>query len=73
MTSDPEFHALFVELREIIANENARVGWKDYGDHIRKGGADDLAARVSVQIALQSYLLGRQHVSDTIAGRRGTR
>lgn len=45
-------------LIEIIAEENARVGWKDYADHIRKGG-HDLAAQVSLAIAERAFLLGR--------------
>lgn len=43
------------QLLDIIADENARVGWRDYGEHIRKGGAQDLAAKVSMQIAMKAY------------------
>lgn len=46
------------QLVEIIAEENAKVGWKEYADHIRKGNRD-LAARVSLAIAERAYELGR--------------
>ncbi len=59
MSSEAEIIALAETLRNVIADENARVGWKEYGEHIRRGGADDLAARVSMEIARRSYLLGR--------------
>lgn len=52
--------AVTFALRNIIADENARVGWKEYGEHIRKGGADDLAARVSYAIAARAFELGRK-------------
>lgn len=48
------------KLLNIIADENARVGWKDYGEHIRNGGAQDLAAKVSMAIAARSFELGRK-------------
>ena len=45
-------------LREIIADANIAVGWKEYGEHIRKGGANDLAARVSFDIARKAFDAG---------------
>lgn len=59
MSSEVEIVALAEALRSIIADENIRVGWKEYGEHIRKGGAEDLSARVSMAIAHAAYLLGR--------------
>ena len=47
------------QLRRIIAEENERAGWKEYGAHIRKGGAQDLAAQVSMAIAKRAFVLGR--------------
>lgn len=46
------------QLVEIVAEENAKVGWREYADHIRKGNRD-LAAKVSLAIAERAYELGR--------------
>ncbi len=46
---------------EIVAEENAKVGWREYADHIRKGNRD-LAARVSLAIAEHAYKAGRDSV-----------
>lgn len=62
MSSEVEIVALAEKLRNIVADANARVGWKEYAEHIRKGGADDLSARVSMDIAHKAYLAGRASV-----------
>lgn len=62
MSSESEIVALAEMLRNIVADANAKAGWKEYAEHIRKGGADDLAARVSMDIAHKAYLAGRDSV-----------
>lgn len=62
MSSESEIVALAEHLRNIVADANARVGWKEYAEHVRKGGADDLAARVSMDIAHKAYLAGHDSV-----------
>lgn len=49
------------QLVEIVAEENAKVGWTEYAAHIRKGDRD-LAARVSLAIAERAYAAGRASV-----------
>lgn len=69
MSSEPEITAIVESLRNIIADENVRVGWKEYGKHIRRGGADDLAAQVSMEIARRAYMPSVGRMSPTLLPR----